>query len=79
MDTRWKVEPIYKPIIHATDTLKADGYADDRVIDALLGVALAWSQHVHGSRNLSQRLYVLGMKFAGEADRQEGVNADAVH
>ena len=73
----WKVEPIYKPLIHATDTLKADGYSDNRIIDATLGMALTWAQHLHGSRNVSQRLYLLAMKFAEEADRHEGASVGA--
>jgi hypothetical protein len=77
MKTPWKVEPIYKPLIHGTDTLKADGYSDDRIIDALLGIALTWAQHRHGSRGVSQRLYVLAMKFAEEADRLESASIGA--
>jgi hypothetical protein len=73
----WKVEPINRPFVHAVDTSKADGYSDDRIIDAMLGLALAWAQHLHGSRNVSQRLYVLAMKFAEEADRHEGASVGA--
>ena len=77
MDTRWSVDPINRPFVHAVDTVKADGYSDDRIIDAMLGIALAWAQHLHGSRNVSQRLYVLALKFAEEADRLEGASVGA--
>jgi hypothetical protein len=78
-DASWTTEPIYKPIVYATDALKADGYTDDRIIDALLSVALTWGQHRHGSRCLSQRLWILAQRFGAEADAVEKIAAEGAN
>jgi hypothetical protein len=76
-DTAWKIEPIYRPIDHARNNMAADGYSDVRIFEAFLAVALSGMQHLHGSINVSQRLYVLALKFAEEADRHEAASAGA--
>jgi hypothetical protein len=78
MDAEWTELPIYKPIVHTTNILRANGYSDERVCDALFTVALSWARHQRGSRRLSQRLWLLAQKFADDADRVEW-GSDGLH
>lgn len=62
------MEEIYRPILHATNVLRADGHSDDRIAEALLATGLDAVQQVHGPRDLSRRLWLMAHKFSQDAD-----------
>jgi hypothetical protein len=60
-----------RPITHAVEVLRADGYADSRIAETLLAAGMDAIQQVYGSRELSRQLYMMAMKLAQEADALE--------
>jgi hypothetical protein len=75
-DAAWTIEPIYKPILAATDALKGAGFSDEQIIDGLLSVSLTWAEHRCGSRAVSQTLSSLAARFGADADSIERVMAE---
>jgi hypothetical protein len=78
-DAAWTIEPIYKPILAATDVLKGAGFSDEQIIDGLLSVSLTWAEHRCGSRAVSQTLCALAARFGADADSVERVMAERVN
>jgi hypothetical protein len=64
----WSDREPYRTIVSALEVLETRGADADELIDATLSVALTMASNAVGPRLLSERLYLIALKFAADAD-----------
>lgn len=69
----WSDREPYTTLVAALEDLQARGATNNELIDATMSLAFAMANHVAGPRLLSQRLYLIALKFAGDADLDAAV------
>jgi hypothetical protein len=69
----WSDREPYRSIVSALEDLQERGATNNELIDATMSLSFAMANNVVGPRLLSERLYLIALKFAADADLADAV------